>query len=245
MKERILPAYLTDGNQVAHSFMISMLRMVGYSLHGRDAVVLDPIRMRVSAGGLAQGRNDLTKQFLAGNAEWLWMIDTDMGFHPDTPHRLLAAAKDVEAPVVGALCFSLRHEAPDGLGGYVTRPVPTVYGWDGKGFRAVTSYPLNTRVKTAATGAACLLIHRSAAEKLQRECGEEWWTPVRYPDGRMLGEDLSFCYRLGEQGLAIYVDTSIPTTHAKLVHLDESAWLDRKTLDDHSTAIAREVKANA
>ncbi len=173
------------------------------------------------------------------------MIDTDMGFHPDTPHRLLAAALAEQAPAVGALCFSLRHEEPDGMGGYVTRPIPTLYGWDAKGFRAVTSYPANTRTKVAATGAACLLIQRTAVEKLQREYGDEWWTPVRYPDGRMLGEDLSFCYRLGEQGLPVFVDTSIPTTHAKLSWLDEGTWLDHKALDARSMAIAQEVKANA
>ncbi len=42
-----------------------------------------------------------------------------------------------------------------GMGGYQVRPSPTLFGWDGEGFRRVAAYPKNTVVKTAATGAAC------------------------------------------------------------------------------------------
>lgn len=212
-------AYLSPGGQVAHSFMTSVarLRAVDERLIGNDLT-----HCRAGAGGIAEGRNSVTRDFLANpDAAWLWMVDSDMGFAPDTLDRLLATTTGEGAGAVGALCFALRIEGSDGMGGYRWRPQPTIYGWKGGGFVPAVNYPRDRLTRVAATGAGCLLIHRSVIEKV----GGDWWTPVRDPaDGVMLGEDLSFCYRLLERGIPVMVDTSIKTTHAKIIHLSEQDW---------------------
>jgi GT2 family glycosyltransferase len=225
----VFGAYLSDGREVSHSFMHSIARLRAHDRAAdRRLLYNDLTHLRCATGGVAQGRNDLTRMFLnESECRWLWMVDSDMGFHPDTLDRLLnndPHLNEKDRPIVGALCFSWRPEEPDGMGGYRCRPIPTIFGWDGTGFRAVEQYPFNSVIKVAGTGAACLLIHRSVMETLREKYGDDWWTPVRYPDGDFLSEDLSFCYRAGEVGFPLYVDTSVKTSHAKTIWVSEEHW---------------------
>jgi len=68
---------------------------------------------------IAAARNRVVEQWLTDPAStWLWMLDTDMTFTPDTLDRLLDAADPVERPIVGGLCFA---------GGRDFRIAPTIY----------------------------------------------------------------------------------------------------------------------
>lgn len=186
-----------------------------------------PIAVRCPTGRLAQARNSATRRFLdETDDEWLWFVDTDMGFAPDTVDRLLAAADPLARPVVGGLCFTLVEQAPDGMGGLRHYTVPTIYmlgqhpaGHESFGFFG--DYPRNTIMQVAGTGPACLLLHRGALEKVRAEHGERWWDHVVDGNGGVLGEDLSFCTRLHAAGIPIHVDTGIRTTHHKQVHVGE------------------------
>lgn len=227
----VFGCYLSDGREVAHSFMSSLAGLRAHDLAADRRLLGDDLtHIRSSTGNVASSRNQLTELFLMSSAKWMWMVDADMGFQPDTLDRLLAAGRaervlsEHVSPIVGALCFSWRPEEPDGMGGYRCRPLPTIFGWDGTGFQVAERYPFNGTVRVAGTGAACLLIHRGVMESLMAHYGNEWWTPVRYPEGDHLSEDLSFCYRAGEQGFPIYVDTSIKTTHAKTIWVGEEHW---------------------
>lgn len=229
----VFGCYLSDGREVAHSFMKSVQGLLAHDRSTDRRLLGDGLtHARAASGGIASTRNDLTRIFLESSAQWLWMVDADMGFEPDTLDRLLAAESSaltpphIPRPITGALCFSWRPEEPDGMGGYRCRPVPTLFGWRDGGFHVAERYPFNSVVKVAGTGAACLLIHRSVMETLQTlHGGEDWWTPVRYPDGDFVSEDLSFCYRAGEAGFPIYVDTSVKTTHAKTIWVSEETWI--------------------
>lgn len=74
--------------------------------------------------GLVDARNNLTEYFLdRTDATHMWWIDSDMGFAPDTPQRLLKHGLDV----VGARTYGYGTFAPDGLGGFVTKPYLVAY----------------------------------------------------------------------------------------------------------------------
>lgn len=229
----VFGCYLSDGREVTHSFMKSLQGLMAHdAANGRRLIGGNLTHLRAASGGLAQGRNDLTRVFLdQTDASWLWMVDSDMGFDPDTLDRLLVTGAEADLPsrvipsITGALCFSWRPEEPDGMGGYRCRPLPTLFAWRDGGFQVAERYPFDTVVKVAGTGAACLLIHRSVMEDLRVLHGDDWWTPVRYPEGDFLSEDLSFCYRAGEAGFPIYVDTSVKTTHAKTIWVSEEHWI--------------------
>lgn len=219
---KVLPAYLTDGEFVSHSFHVSMLQVAEWGQISKHGEIMAPIRRRTSPGDIAAGRNDITAFWLdQTDADWLWFVDTDMGFQSSAVHCLLAVADPVERPVMGALCFSWRADNADGSGGWRGQITPTLFGWDERGFRVAANYPRDQVVRVAGTGAAFLLIHRSAAEKVRVEYGDEWWTNVRYSTGAVIGEDLSFCWRLLKLDIPLHVDTSVKTTHAKMVWIGE------------------------
>lgn len=241
-------AIVHNGEHHAVSFSHSLL-----ALYGNDPRVgwSAPVQVRAGTNGLIEARNSIMAHFLDNtDAAWLLMVDDDMGFRPDLLDRLLEAAmipglavwpEDGDGPVppvVGALCFGLKREqAMTDLGGYETRPFPTLYEWaevewpDGTrepGFKVRPSYTPNTLTRVAGTGAAALLVHRHAAQRVratQCEGRPEWFDQVRYLSGTRVSEDLSFCYRLNAAGVPIFVHTGIPTSHMKTVWVDERYYL--------------------
>jgi hypothetical protein len=214
---------------VSHSWHESMMRLVAYDAanDGRVVSTGGPFMIRCDSGGLVESRNLAVTRWLDETEhEWLWFIDTDMGFGPDTIDQLVAVADPVERPVVGALCFGLREVAYDGMGGRRVMPVPTLFDWvtspEGHlGFTPRWRYAPDVVTQVAGTGAACLLIHRTAAEKLRAEHGDCWFDPTRYGDGRRVSEDLSFCFRLGAAGIPVFVHTGVKTNHHKQVWISD------------------------
>lgn len=224
-KPNVLLGYL-NGNQVTSSFHQSLMDLIGYD-QGRYLSTW--ARARAGPLQIPMGRNNLCEQLLASDDDWLFMLDTDMGFAPDTLERLRAVADPVTSPVVGGLCFSMREGMPDGMGGQFTFPAPTILNWqpheDGIWrFTGQEHYPVNSMIKVGATGAACLLIHRSVLEKI----GERWFDQVALEDGVLQGEDISFCWKLRKLDIPVWIHTGVRTTHAKTLWLSESDfWQSR------------------
>lgn len=225
-------AYLHP-HTVSHSWHESMMRLLMYDQLGEGRIIgtSGPFMISCSSGSLVESRNMVMTRWLDETPhEWLWFVDTDMGFDPDTVERLVQAADPVERPVVGGLCFAARETRFDGMGGRRIMPVPTIYNpahdeAGNVGFATRWEYPDNTLIQVAGTGAACLLIHRSAAEKVRAEHGDTWFDRVRYGDGRWVSEDLSFCWRLSTLQLPVFVHTGVKTTHHKQMWLSEADYV--------------------
>jgi hypothetical protein len=213
--------------QVAHSWFISMM-----NLFHVDRRVGPHAAMECGTDGLVHARNATVVAFLASDAQWLFWIDTDMGFAPDTVTRLLEHADPDTAPMVGALCFANKKHGPDGMGGNRNRPTPTLFRWvelptGENGYMPILDYARDTMVPVAATGSACLVIHRSVFEKVAaRETTENnWYTKLTNPTtGQVIGEDLSFCYRVNAAGIPMFVNTAVKTTHLKPIWLQEADY---------------------
>jgi len=210
---------------VAHSWYRSMTDLLMYDLSQHQRVVRGGyIAVRYSTGGIVQGRNDAVRMFLEQrDSEWLFWTDTDMGFAPDAVEALLAAADATERPIMGALCFASKEINADGLNGYWTAPVPTVYDWitrpDGvSGFLPRHGYETDMVTRCSGTGSACILVHRSVYEKL----GPNPYEPLRNPtSGEILGEDLSFCARAAEHDIPVHVNLAVKTSHLKPIWMAE------------------------
>lgn len=207
--------------------------------------------------GVAAARSEIAAYFLAHtDAEWLFMVDSDMGFAADTVDRMVESAEANSVPVLGALCFAQKLD-PDVRQGDLyaarLRIQPTLYHWlerpnGEKGFQAITKYRRDAFQKVAATGAACLLVHREALEAV----GPMPFMPITDPEAggngtpRTFSEDLSFCVRVQAAGLEMGVDTGIKTTHYKGgIFLDETTFaMQQETLiQARGHAIARQVEA--
>ncbi len=222
-------AYVHD-TEVAHSFHTSLMHLLLADMAGEGRIMRGGyIQMRCGTGGLIEARNSTVAAFLEQGADWLFWLDTDMGFTPDTLERLLAAADPVERPIVGALCFAWREDGPDGMGGVRCTPRPTLHDWvevdGGQTFMARREYDAGELTQVAGTGSACILIHRTVLEKIQADHGPTWYDRIRLNDGKRLGEDISFCVRAGAAGFPVHVHTGVRTTHLKHIWVAEADYV--------------------
>jgi hypothetical protein len=228
-------AAFVHSDQVAYSWYHSMTQLLGWDMAHQGRVLAGGyIGVRAGTGGLVEARNKVVGEFLAdGRADWLWWVDTDMGFPADTIDRLLEAADPVDRPIVGALCFIQSEFEDDGMGGWHCRAVPTVYDWvsldSGEmGWATRWDYPLNTLVRVGGTGSACILIHRSVFERIADAYGPIWYDRVPNTTAgggiKLIGEDLSFCLRAGAQLLPMFVHTGVGTSHLKRQWVQEADY---------------------
>lgn len=154
-------------------------------------------------------RHHIVTDFLANHeAPWLLMLDTDMTFQPDVLGRMLAAANDKIRPIVGGLAFAY-NDRVDGI-----RPTMMSRADDGT-YTPHTKIPKDSLVKVDATGAACLLVHRTVYETM-----DDGTTMPFYREhvvGKShYGEDVGFCERATQTfGYPIFVHTGIEFGHMK------------------------------
>ena len=173
----VIPS-MVDGGQWASCFGLSWADMLLLDQAQAQPRILRQggqyLRVVAGTGGVAAARNTIVANFLAleHRPEWLFMVDTDMGFAPDTIDRLVASAQASRALVIGALCFAQKsNQAPEtALHARRLKLVPTLYRYvdlgQEKGFLPIEDYKPDGFQWVDATGAACLLMHRSALLKV-------------------------------------------------------------------------------
>lgn len=220
-------AYVND-DLPAYSWHHSMIELIGYDMANHARLLRGGfIAYRYGTDGLVDARNKAVEQFLSEkDADWLFWVDTDMGFTADTIDRLMEVADPVERPIVGGLCFTQRETAEDGMGGWRTAAAPTVFDWlhlDGQqGFAIRWDYAMDTVTRCAGTGSACILIHRSVFERMFKEYGTSWYDRAYNPSMKAeTSEDLSFCMRALALDIPVHVHTGVKTSHMKKVWLSE------------------------
>lgn len=239
--EKVVLAYVVS-NDVAYSWHRSLMGLANFDTnhHGRLKDAGGFLAIKYGTGGLIEARNQAVQEFLddCPGADWLFWLDTDMGFGPDTLELLLAAADPVERPIVGGLCFAQRDDEPDGMGGWRTQATPTIYDWitigDQSGYAVRWDYPMDTVTQCHATGSACVLIHRSVLEKMREafssgEIRPAWYDRLPNPSTQQIfSEDLSFCARAGALGFPVFVDTRVKTSHFKHVWVSEEDYVRQR-----------------
>lgn len=233
MTELVSVGFLHPGHYAA-CFAESLTELLFHDAAGKQRIVshrFGKMGKECGSGGIVDGRNKLASTLLdESESEWLFMVDSDMGFAPDTVEKLIAAANPETRPVVGGLAFANKTDGRSSYYGVRYRPVPTLYDWhetdDEAGFIPRFDYNRNALCEVSATGGACLLIHRSALEKIRDQYGPVWFDTIRHPKGAHFSEDLAFCVRLAGVGLPLFVHTGIRTTHDK-----GSAYLDEAFFD--------------
>lgn len=235
-KGKVTVGFLHPG-EVATCFMYSMQDLLFYDASMYQRIVGNQhgvMGKQCGAAGIVDGRNELAAALLDDtDADWLFMVDADMSFAPDTVERLIDAAHAKERPVVGGLAFAHKKDgtsqAPYGMN---FRCVPTVYRFheddDSVGFVPVFDYPRNELVAVSATGGACLLIHRLALEAVRDKYGDVWFDTIRHPKGAHFSEDLAFCVRLSACDVPIHIHTGVKTGHDKGGVFYDEAFYDRQ-----------------
>lgn len=156
---------------------------------------------------LALQRNEAVQRM---QGDWLLFIDDDMVWQPDAIGRLIAARNEIDADIIGALCFRrspphqptlyMREEPTAGMYNYLEK-------WD------------DDIVEVDATGMAFALIHKRVFEAIagtpmpSMEERRALGLPQFFRWQGTLGEDLRFCQDAKAAGCRIFVDTRIEIGH--------------------------------
>ena len=221
--EKVIVGYLHPGEYSA-GFGESLLDLLQYDVSMHRRVVEGGGRLSFRAGcNLATPRNEVVRKFLEyGQADWLWMVDSDMTFSPDVVERLLEYADPDKAPIVGGLCFGFDEHGD---------VQPTLYGLlgdaDDPQHMQVIRYhewQPDAMYQVAGTGAACLLIHRGVLERMRDfdhprgkpgfNDAYPWFQETEH-NGQPVGEDITFCWRAIQLGYPVYVNTAVQLGHVK------------------------------
>lgn len=164
----------------------------------------DLLKVRTPAGtGLAyapgalvcESRNCITRRAISEGAEWVWFVDDDHYFPPDTLERLLAHQVDIVS------------------GLYVTRNPPftaVLRVHDDKENEKYSLTPLDVGLKAVSSvGAGCLLVRSNVLKALDVPC----WRFGETSRGSVIGEDIDFCRRAREKGFNVWCDLDAPVGH--------------------------------
>lgn len=199
------PAYSGKVNvqyAIALSETVSLLEMHGFE-----------VMIRISIGGslLVADRNRILQMFWDTGADHLLMVDSDLGWNPQSVIRLIKAGKDISGGV-----YPSRKE-----GIFNFRPILEE---DGR----LEMCKLTGLLKMEYIPAGYLLISRSALSKMREKHPELAYSPkdernkseaayclfnTEVWDGEFWGEDYVFCRRAAQAGLEIWVDPLIEFDH--------------------------------
>ena len=174
---------------------------------------------------IASTRNLIVHRFLTlTTCEWLWMLDADITFDDSVLDKLLEAADPVERPIVTGLYFG---------GGRSGEVFPIMYTIvdpktnDGNPISALKEWPPGEVIKIDGTGAGCMLMHRSALEKMEQHypAPYHWFMETVYA-GMEFGEDWTFCVRAAKIGIPIYCHTGVNLGHCKTFEIREENYFN-------------------
>lgn len=220
-RETVVVAYIHPG-MVSSYFTTSLMHMLLFDrIPGRQHIV--GVFEEWSSANVSAPRNALTKRFVDDtDADWLLWIDSDMAWQPEALEALLASADPTERPIVGGLCFGALHD----------ELFPTIYhlaAMDGGGFSTVrvNDYPPGAMIRCTATGAAFLLIHRSALVAIRDHGFNRTfpWFQETENNGQPVGEDITFSLRAGQLDIPVHVNASVRVGHHKSTLLTEERFL--------------------
>jgi hypothetical protein len=160
----------------------------------------------VSNSLIYDGREYIASEFMKSECEYLMFIDSDMTFHPQSIEFLVRHNKEfVTAKAFKRVkpyqpCFYTKVEYNNDQPNLET---PIQYG--------------EGLLRIEGAGLACALIKRSAFEKIEKP----YFFP--YPN---IGEDLTFCLKLKEAGVEMFVDTTLQFGHLAQIEIFEKDFVE-------------------
>jgi len=199
-------------------FMDSLMSLVAHSLNQG----IEISRIATYRDNITFARNKIASKALRETkADYLFFMDDDMVFQPDTLTRLLGTGKQI----VGGLTFirTEPHEPSFFQHNVKTESYIPIYMWKP-----------NELVECDALGMAATLIDMKVFEKMKGYVQEHKDIWGFFDNVGFRGEDISFCQKAREMDFEIFCDTSALVGHIgeKIVgYGDYKAMTDDKILN--------------
>ncbi len=146
-------------------------------------------------------RNNLARQAIKSEADWVLWLDSDMVFGPDLLQRMLKVCTENDIDFLTALCF--RRKPPF---------TPCLFDrldkvGRGASYTAIMSVP-DGRFKVGGCGFAGVLMSTDVLMSVASKFDGRMFDPL---EG--FGEDVSFCWRARQCGYDIWCDSEIEMGH--------------------------------
>lgn len=146
-------------------------------------------------------RNNLARQAIRSEADWVLWLDSDMVFAPDTLQRMLKVCQDNDIDFLTALCFRRKPPYTPCLFDRLEKVEK------GASYTALMSVPEGL-FKVGGCGFAGVLMSTDVLISVGAKFNGRMFDPM---DG--FGEDVSFCWRARQCGYDIWCDSSIEFGH--------------------------------
>ena len=146
-------------------------------------------------------RNNLARQALKTDADYVLWLDSDMVFAPDTLQRMLKVCKDNDIDFLTAVCFRRKPPYTPCLFDRLEKVEK------GASYTALMSVP-DGLFQVGGCGFAGVLMSSDVLLSVQAKFNGRMFDPM---DG--FGEDVSFCWRARQCGYDIWCDSSIEFGH--------------------------------
>lgn len=213
--------------EVRAEYMQSVISVIQKPVDEGHGTRFVELLSKVHGPYLDVGRNYIVEKFLAGTAEVLLFVDSDMEFTADQVHEIVAKVSPAQ-PVVGGLYVNW-------FANHGVKPVALVWDIDSTPPLMV---PIDNPsdgdglVEVGCVGTGFMAIHRSLLDQMTTlfDAPCPWFAEVAYA-GSQMGEDVTFCQRAVALGHPVYVDTDLRIHHHKTV---------RFSPDDHLTPATQE-----
>lgn len=146
-------------------------------------------------------RNNLARQAVKSEADWVLWLDSDMVFGPDLLQRMLKVCTENNIDFLTALCF--RRKPP-----YTPTLFDRLEKTDkGASYTALMSVP-DGRFQVGGCGFAGVLMSMDVLLSVMAKFNGRMFEPI---DG--FGEDVAFCWRARQCGYDIWCDSDIELGH--------------------------------
>ena len=146
-------------------------------------------------------RNNLARQALKTDADWVLWLDSDMVFAPNTLIRMLKVCNDNDIDFLTAVCFRRKPPYTPCLFDRLEKVEK------GASYTALLSVP-DGLFQVGGCGFAGVLMRSDVLLSVQSRFEGRMFDPM---DG--FGEDVSFCWRARQCGYDIWCDSSIEFGH--------------------------------
>lgn len=202
-------------HQVPVDFMLSLMQL---KLPGQTQLAIERNTLTPTA------RNNLFQKAIDHGYDWIFWVDSDMVFEPDTLLKLIETAEHGHDFVTG-LTFSRKFPC-----------FPTIckeLHWKpyedhiDHGCTYFTDYPKDSVFPVAAAGCACLLMKTELGEKVI-----DHFRCAPFDNLQCMGEDYSFCWRLNKIGVEMVCDSRVKVGHIGEFVYNEACFEMQKGWED-------------
>ena len=186
-------------DMVKTDFMASLM---GLKNNGNTSIAIE-------AGSLVyHSREKLLVSAMDHNADFIFFIDSDMKFSPDTLLRLMEDAVENDLDMVSGLCFRRSFPTSPTMAKTMEYDFNTETKESKINVPSYTDYPKDQLFEVACSGLACTLIRMDAICEVIKN---EKMSPFQPLFG--LSEDYSFCIRMKAAKKKMWVDSRIKIGH--------------------------------